>query len=112
MTLVERTPLLDHFMVAVMCVLVAAIFFCMLRALKGPRITDRVVAMNVMGTIVVLMICLLTYFLAEDFLIDVAILYALLNLLIVVILCRVAAVRHGELARGEAKEKKGGRRRD
>lgn len=107
MNMVERTPFLDYFMIAVMCVLVAAIFFCMIRAMKGPRITDRVVAMNVMGTIVVLMICLLTYFLEEDFLIDVAILYALLNLLIVVILCRLATVRHKELK----DRKKGGRRR-
>ena len=108
MNLVERTPFLDRFMVVVMCVLVAAIFFCMLRALKGPRVTDRVVAMNVIGTIIVLMICLLTYFLKEDFLIDVAILYALLNLLIVVILCRLATVRHKEL---KDLEKKGGLRK-
>lgn len=101
MGMIERSLFLDYFMVAVMCVLVAAIFFCMVRAMKGPRITDRVVAMNVMGTIIVLMVCLLTYFLEEAFLIDVAILYALLNLLIVVILCRVATVRHQELEEKE-----------
>jgi multicomponent Na+:H+ antiporter subunit F len=105
--MVEQTPFLHWFLLAVMCVLVAAIFFCLIRAILGPRIADRVVAMNVVGTVVVLMICLLSYFLGEDFLVDVAILYALLNLLVVVILCRVAAVRHEEL-----EEKKKGRSDD
>ena len=100
--MVERAPMLDIFLIIVLCGLVSAIFFCVIRALKGPRIADRVVAMNALGTIVVLVICLLTYFLEEDFLIDVAILYALLNLLIVVILCRLASARHMDL-----KEKEG-----
>ena len=95
--MIEQTPFLHGFIMVVMCILVAAIFFCLIRALLGPRISDRIVAMNVIGTVVVLMICLLSYFLGEDFLVDVAILYALLNLLIVVILCRVAAARHEEL---------------
>ena len=95
--MIERTPMLDLFLIIVLCGLVTGIFFCVIRALKGPRIADRIVAMNALGTVVVLVICLLTYFLEEDFLIDVAILYALLNLLIVVILCRLASVRHMDL---------------
>ena len=107
MNMIEHTPFLYTFLVVVMCVLMTALFFCMIRALRGPSIADRIVAMNVIGTIVILLICLLTYFLKEDFLIDVAILYALLNLLIVVILCRVMSARHREL-----KEEKGDVRRD
>ena len=95
--MVELTPLLQRVLVAALCVLVIAIFCCIIRALLGPRITDRVVAMNTVGTVVVLMICLLSYYFGEDFLVDVAILYALLNLLGVVIVCRVATVRHREL---------------
>lgn len=88
---------LNYYMIAAMCVMVLCIVFCIVRALKGPRITDRVVAMNVIGTVVMIVICLLSFVLDSDFLVDVALLYALLNVLIVVILCRLATVRHKEI---------------
>ncbi len=90
------SPLVHNFLLLVMCFLMGIAFVCMVRALRGPRFTDRVVAMNMIGTLVVLMVCILAYFLEEAFLIDVAILYALLNLLVVLVLCRVAVQRHTE----------------
>ncbi len=95
--MVEQTVFLHSFLIVVLCVLVAGVFGCLARAIKGPRITDRVVAMNAVGTMVVLMICILSYLLEEAFLIDVAILYALVNMVGVVVLCRVATERHHEL---------------
>jgi len=44
-----------------------------------------------------MMICILSYLLDEAFLIDVAILYALLNMLVVVVLTRAATHRHYEM---------------
>ena len=98
---------LHYYMIAAMCVMVLCVVFCIVRALKGPRITDRVVAMNVIGTVVMIVICLLSFVLDSDFLVDVALLYALLNVLIVVILCRLATVRHKEI-----KHKNGGANND
>ena len=95
--MVEQTVFLHNFLVLVLCLLVGGIFACLVRAIKGPRITDRIVAMNAVGTMVVMMICILTYMLEEAFLIDVAILYALVNMVGVVVLCRVATERHREL---------------
>lgn len=103
--MIELTPFLRGLLLCALCVLAAVIFFCLIRALLGPRISDRVVAMNMAGTVVVLIICLLSYLLGEAFLIDVAILYAMLNLLIVVVLCRVATARHEELKEGEKRQK-------
>ena len=99
------TAVMREFILLVCCLLVVGIFFCMIRALKGPRVADRVVATNVIGTLVMLIICLLSYVLDSAFLVDVALLYALLNVLIVIILCRLATVRHQEhLARARQKE--------
>lgn len=97
--MIEQSVLLKTYLWAVLCLLLVAVVFCLIRALKGPRITDRVVALNVIGTIVVLMICILSYLLGESFLIDVAILYAMLNLVGVIVLCRAARERHYELKR-------------
>ena len=93
----ELTLIVRSFLILAMCIMMLVVFVCMVRAIYGPRITDRVVALNMIGTLVVLMICIIAYLLEEAFLVDLAILYSLLNMLVVVILCRVANQRHHEL---------------
>jgi len=86
--MIEPTMLLRSFMIFSLCLMMVVVFVCLIRAIKGPRVTDRVIALNMIGTLVVMMICILSYLLEEAFLIDVAILYALLNMLVVVVLTR------------------------
>lgn len=93
----DMTLIVHSFLILAMCIMLLVVFVCMVRAILGPRVTDRLVALNMIGTLVVLMICVISYLLEEAFLVDVAILYALLNMLVVVILCRVANRRHHEL---------------
>jgi multicomponent Na+:H+ antiporter subunit F len=100
--MIELTTFLHTFLIGVLCVMMCVVFVCLIRAILGPRVTDRVLALNMIGTLVVMMICILSYLLEEAFLIDVAILYALLNMLVVVVLTRVAEQRHREL---KAKER-------
>ena len=95
--MIEPTTLLRSFLIAALCLMMVIAFACLLRAIKGPRVTDRVIAINMIGTLVVMMICILSYLLEEAFLIDVAILYALLNMLVVVVLTRVSTTRHYEI---------------
>ena len=52
-------------------------------------------------TVVVLMVCILSYVLGESYLVDVAILYGLLNLLAVAVLSRISVRRHREHRRGK-----------
>ena len=66
----------------------------------GPRYTERLVALNLICTVVVLMVCILSYLLEAAYLVDVAILYGLLNLLAVAVLSRISVRRHRE-KRGE-----------
>lgn len=95
--MIAPTMLLRTFLIFALCLMMVIVFVCLIRAIKGPRITDRVIALNMIGTLVVMMICILAYLLEEAFLIDVAILYALLNMLVVVVLTRVATTRHYEI---------------
>ena len=95
--MIEPTMFLRTFLTVALCIMMCVVFVCLVRALKGPRISDRVVALNMISTLIVLMICILSYLLEEAFLIDVAILYALLNMLVVVVLTRVATERHYEV---------------
>lgn len=57
-----------------------------IKSIKGPRITDRVVNVNMIGTLVIISICVLTFLLEETFLLDVSFIYVLISFLAVVVL--------------------------
>jgi multicomponent Na+:H+ antiporter subunit F len=59
------------------------------RALKGPRIADRILSLNMIGTQVITMICLLALLLHEGYLTDIALIYAMISFLSVIVLCKV-----------------------
>ena len=63
-----------------LAVLGVLLFLCLLRAILGPRIADRVVGINMIGTIVIMMIAILALMLGEGYLVDIAIIYAMLSL--------------------------------
>ena len=77
-----------------MIFLSVCVFVCLVRAIKGPRFTDRLVGINMIGTIGVVFICILSVYLRETFLVDVALVYTLISFLTVVLLCRVVMLHH------------------
>ena len=60
-------------------VLALLILATLVRAVLGPRFTDRIVAVNVISTLVIAELVLLSVWLREDFLVDVALVFALLS---------------------------------
>ena len=72
----------------------------LVRAIKGPRFTDRLMAGNMIGTMVIAMMCILSVYQNQSFLIDVALVYALLSMLSVVVLARLVIIRrYGQMER-------------
>lgn len=72
-----------------LCILAALLLMCFARAVKGPRLADRIVAINMMGTQVIVIICILALMLKQGYLADVAIIYAMISFLSVVVLCKI-----------------------
>lgn len=62
---------------------------CLIRAVKGPLIADRLVAVNMMGTMVMVMIAVLALMLKEGYLVDICLIYAMISFLAVVVLSKV-----------------------
>ena len=78
-------------------------FPCLLRAIRGPRVADRVVGINMIGTIAIVMVTVLAVMLREGYLVDVAIIYAMLSFLAVVVLVRLyIGMYRTQRARSEA----------
>lgn len=75
--------------ITVLLILAVMLFACLIRAIRGPRIADRLMAVNMMGTMVMVMISVLALMLNEGYLVDVCLVYAMISFLAVVILSKV-----------------------
>lgn len=73
----------------VMIVLALLFFACLVRAVRGPRVADRLVAVNMVGTMVMVMIAVLSMYLGEEYLLDICLIYAMVSFLAVIVLTKV-----------------------
>ena len=79
----------------------------LVRAVLGPRFTDRIVAVNVIGTLVIAELMVLSVRLKEEFLVDIALVFALLSSLSVVVAFQTVMTRQKKQSREEKKEEIG-----
>lgn len=64
------------------------IFFCLLRAALGPRFSDRIIAANIIGTKIIVLIAVMALIIGENYLADICLIYAVISFLSVVVLAR------------------------
>ncbi len=69
--------------------LAVLITLAMIRSFKGPRITDRLIGVNMIGTMVIAVFAILTVQLKEDYLADIALIYALISFVAVLVFAAV-----------------------
>jgi len=75
-------------------VLALGILLALIRAIKGPRIADRVVAINMIGTMTMLAIAVLAMALNQSYLLDVCLIYVMISFLAVVVLSKIYVTVH------------------
>ena len=73
----------------VLVVLSVLTLLCLVRAIQGPSIPDRIVSINMISTLTIAMICILAIRQHQGYLVDVALIYALIGFLAVGVLCTV-----------------------
>ena len=75
----------------------AVLMLCLMyRVVKGPRFTDRILAVNAINTMITAVICLLSRYLGVAYLLDVALIYALLGFVGGTLLMRLLAAENEE----------------
>ncbi|MDY4126664.1 MAG: monovalent cation/H+ antiporter complex subunit F [Lachnospiraceae bacterium] len=87
LTMVETCKL--YTFIGVLIFLAIILFACLVRAIMGPRVADRVIAVNMMGTVVMVMISILALLLKEGYLMDICLIYACISFLAVVVITKV-----------------------
>ena len=80
----------------IVCLIALAVIalVCLVIAILGPKFTDSIMAVNMIGTKTLLMVCVLAVLLQESYLVDVAIVYALLSFLAFVVLSKLVITRY------------------
>lgn len=77
------------FLLACMIVIGVLIIVALIRAVLGPRLADRVVATNMIGTMTIVEIAILALYMRESYLYDVCLIYAMISFLAVVVLTKI-----------------------
>ena len=86
----------DNLLVGVLLLLTAGLFFSLLRAIRGPRMADRILGINMTGSLTTAAIALLAVLLDQSWLLDVCLIYCMISFLAVVVLAKVSIASHEE----------------
>ncbi len=70
-------------------ILALLIIISMIRSVLGPRVADRIIAVNMIGTMTIMIIAILSVYFEENYLVDICLIYAMISFLGVVVLCKV-----------------------
>jgi len=87
--------IVDRALLAAAAALVVLAIAVLYRAVRGPTMQDRVIAVNVLGTNTVVILALLSAALDVPSFLDIALVYALLNFLMAVAISKFTVDRGG-----------------
>ena len=73
----------------ILIIFAVLIIAALIKAVLGPRFTDRIVAVNCISTMIIVFIIILSFYLKAEYLVDVAIIYALLGFTANLVLTRI-----------------------
>ena len=83
-------------LIGIMFVYAILVVLVLIRAVSGPRVADRLMAINMVGTIGIFLMAVVAVQLNEDYLLDICIIYAMISFLSVAILTKVYMGVHEE----------------
>ena len=86
----------------ILIVLAIMLIAFLIRAIIGPRIADRLVAVNMITTMVMAIVSILAIVMNEGYLVDICLIYAMISFLAVVVLSKVYT---GVYLEGKEKQK-------
>ena len=90
-------------LITMLAILVSAILFGLIRAILGPRRADRIMGINMIGSLTTLSLAVLSVLLREPWLLDVCLIYCLISFLAVVLLAKIT-ISQKQKGEGEQKE--------
>ena len=86
-----NVDVLYNYMYIGLCIILGIlIIFAIIKSIIGPKVADRIVAVNMISTIVVMILCVLTVqYESEGYLSDIPILYVMISFVSIIVLANV-----------------------
>lgn len=94
----------DIFFTVVLIAFAVMLMFCLACSIRKGRIADRLLAVNMIGTMVMVIISVLAVKMNEGYLMDICIIYAMISFLAVVILSKVYMGIYAEKKKNKKEE--------
>lgn len=82
--------------IGALLLLSVGILFALIRAIRGPRIADRIMGINLISTLSLSCLAILAILLNQSWLLDVCLIYGLLSFLTVVVLAKIHIASRGK----------------
>ena len=86
----------EYLIIVTLSVMGLCLLLVLFKTIKGPRVTDRIVTINMTGTLVTSIIAILSVYLNQSYLSDICLIYVLISFLSVVVLSNVFINRYIE----------------
>ena len=83
-----------YFLIGVLLCLAVGLFFALLRAIRGPRMADRILGVNMVGSLSTASIAVLAVALEQSWLLDVCLIYCMISSLAVAVLAHISIAGH------------------
>ena len=94
--------------IAALVLLGCGIVLTLVRTIRGPRLADRIMGVNMTGSLAIMAIVILSQLLDEPWLVDVALIYGMISFLAVVVLTKSFITVHYERLSREAARRANG----
>lgn len=94
----------DYLYTGALIILSLCMIAALIRTIRGPRLADRVMGVNMTGSFAIMAITILAKLLEEDWLVDVALIYGMISFLAVVVLTKSFITVHFERQRRNAEK--------
>ena len=92
---VQEIEFLKNIFLAVLGIIGLGCIAALVYGVKSKRFTDRLVAVNLVTTLSLNAVCILAVYLKQDYVLDIALIYALLSFTAVVVLAKLLTERNG-----------------
>ena len=90
------TGAVNVLLIGIMLIYAVLVVLVLIRAVVGPKVADRLMAINMIGTVGIFLMAVVAVKLGEDYLLDISIIYAMISFISVVILTKVYMGVHEE----------------
>lgn len=80
----------DYLFIGLIIALSVLILLAVIKSIIGPKVADRIVSVNMVSTMVLMILCVLTvWFKSEGYLADVSLIYVLISFVAIIVLANV-----------------------